>query len=172
MMLMPSGFAKEEKFVFSAMKASDCSQVYRDWLPGECLRYSSHCRLNLSQRAGKSIFVIKKELAIAVFLAALHVGNLSYRQTGRAAVYSLFWLGRMLQHFLQKRCKALSYLDLLEKRTVSFENFKKPDRSRASAQKAAESAKTGDPRLEIDCFIRIFAYQSILILLTSYLEPP
>ncbi|MDP3171124.1 MAG: hypothetical protein Q8M91_12370 [Polaromonas sp.] len=25
---------KEEKFVSSAMKASDCSQVDRDWLPG------------------------------------------------------------------------------------------------------------------------------------------
>ena len=153
------------------MKASDCSQVYRGWLPSECLRYSSNCRLNLARAAGKSIFVIKKQGAIAVFLAALHVGNLSYRPTGRAPVYSVFGLDRMLQHFLQKRRKALSYLDLLEKCTACLLKFPESDPSRANAQKSAHKAKTGGSGLEISSFIQISSYRFNLILLTSYLEP-
>lgn len=62
------GLRKEEKFVSSAMGASDCSQVDRDWLPGECLRYSSPCSLNLRQAARKWKFAIKNRTPIAIFL--------------------------------------------------------------------------------------------------------
>lgn len=76
------GFRKEEKFVLSAMKASDCSQFCRGWLPGQCLRYSSNCRLNPWPAAGKSKFVIKNWRPIAIFLQFLHPEFLSYLQTG------------------------------------------------------------------------------------------
>ncbi|MDP2819648.1 MAG: hypothetical protein Q8O29_15535 [Polaromonas sp.] len=94
------GLRKEEKFVFSAMRASDCSQVYREWLPSECLRYSSNCRINLPHAAGKSIFVIKKERTIAVFWKVLHLGVLSYIQSATNTDEVFLAPVSMLQRFL------------------------------------------------------------------------
>ena len=99
------GLRKEEKFVSSAMRASDCSQVDRDWLPGECLRCSSPCRLNLRQAARKWNFAIKNRTPIAIFLrfdilrscpASRSASHGVMRRTG------LFKPVRVFRHFLQK----------------------------------------------------------------------
>ena len=79
------GLRKEEKIVSSAMKASDCSQFCRGWLPGECLKCSSHCRLNRPPEWCNPKFVMTAQICnyFHAFdrrhVAALHGMNLSYK---------------------------------------------------------------------------------------------
>jgi len=47
------------------MKASDCFQYFRGWLPGWRLNYSDSCRVNPRDRAGKRKFSIAPPAAIA-----------------------------------------------------------------------------------------------------------